>query len=258
MSGWTKLFSSIVTSSIWVEDDSTLRAWVAMLATADADGVVEGSVPGFANLARVTADQMRLAVTRLSSPDPESRTPDFDGRRIEVIEGGWRILNYRTYRDRGQAKDGSKAPAMRKYRARKRAESLHELPKQVTSELEERGERKEERKDHVPPSEVARARFERFWDAYPRKTGKDAAWKEWLKRSPSNDLTDAMIGKVHEQRASTQWLKDAGEYIPHPRTWLHQGRWQDEISIAPAPALMSPEEREQRRNAAKYGAGGAR
>jgi hypothetical protein len=53
MSGWTKLFSSIVTSSIWIEPNATLRVWVALLATADADGLVEGSVPGFANLARV-------------------------------------------------------------------------------------------------------------------------------------------------------------------------------------------------------------
>lgn len=105
MSGWTKLFSSIVTNSVWVEPDATLRVWIAMLATADAEGLVEGSVPGFANLAWVTTEEMRLAVERLSSPDPDSRTPDFEGRRIEPIEGGWRILNYQGYCERGQGVD---------------------------------------------------------------------------------------------------------------------------------------------------------
>jgi hypothetical protein len=148
VSGWTKLFSSIVTSSIWVEDDATLRVWIALLAMADADGIVEGGVPGFASVARVTTDQMRAAVAKLSSPDPDSRTPDHEGRRIEAIEGGWRILNYRAYRLRGQGKDGSKAPAMRAYRARQRAKSSdsapdvttgNALPSPTTSDPEERG-----------------------------------------------------------------------------------------------------------------------
>jgi len=80
-----------------------------------------------------------------------------------------------------------------------------------------------------------RARFERFWAEYPRKVGKDAALKEWLRRSPDDALTDRMIAAVHQQRASAQWRKDGGEFIPHPRTWLHQGRWQDEHDIPPPP-----------------------
>lgn len=80
---------------------------------------------------------------------------------------------------------------------------------------------------------AAAARFERFWAAYPRKVGRDAAWREWLKRSPGNALTDTMIAKVREQQASPQWLKDGGQFIPHPRTWLHQGRWQDELEVTP-------------------------
>ena len=119
MGGYSKLFSSIVTSSVWCEDHATLRVWIAMLATCDAQGTVDGSIPGFANLARVTLPEMRLAVDRLSSPDPDSRTPDNEGRRIEAIPGGWRILNYESYRNRLQEKQGSKARAMRESRERK-------------------------------------------------------------------------------------------------------------------------------------------
>ena len=146
MSGWTKLFSSIVTSSIWVEDDAILRVWIAMLAMADAEGVVEGSVPGFANLAHVTTEQMRLAVDTLSSPDADSRTPDHEGRRIEAIEGGWRILNYGTYRERGQAKEGSRAPYYRTYRQRKATVAQQDAQQRTVARYtEERGERKEYR-----------------------------------------------------------------------------------------------------------------
>jgi len=118
MAGFSKLFSSIVTSSIWCEDHTTVRVWVAMLAMADARGMVEGSIPGFANLARVSLPEMRHAVEKLSAADPDSRTPDHEGRRIETAPGGWRILNYLAYRERCQAKDGSRASYMREYRAK--------------------------------------------------------------------------------------------------------------------------------------------
>lgn len=89
-------------------------------------------------------------------------------------------------------------------------------------------------------SDVHRARFEQFWVSYPRRIGKDAAWREWLKRSPSDDLTALMIRAVERDKASPQWRKDDGQYIPNPRTWLHQGRWQDEPVTDTAPVPFAP------------------
>lgn len=99
MSGYTKLFSSIVTSTVWCEDAYTRVVWVAMLAMKDRDGIVEGSIPGFARVANVTVEQMERAVQVLCGPDAHSRTPDHEGRRIELIPGGWRVLNHEVYRD---------------------------------------------------------------------------------------------------------------------------------------------------------------
>lgn len=97
-------------------------------------------------------------------------------------------------------------------------------PGHARGEQEGNGREQEGNSTHT----ALRARFERFWQAYPRKTAKDAAWREWLRRSPSDDLTEQMITAVQSQRASEQWRKEGGQFIPHPRTWLHQGRWQDE------------------------------
>lgn len=69
-----------------------------------------------------------------------------------------------------------------------------------------------------------RANFDRFWNAYPRKIGKDAALAVWRRLRPDNDLTTRMIAAVQAQMP--HW--DDPKFIPHPRTWLHQGRWQDE------------------------------
>ncbi len=96
---FTKLFSSITESTIWVEDDQTRILWICMLAMADKHGRVWGSIPGLANRARISVDATRAAIQKFLGPDADSRTPDNDGRRIEQIDGGWRLLNYEKYRD---------------------------------------------------------------------------------------------------------------------------------------------------------------
>lgn len=74
---------------------------------------------------------------------------------------------------------------------------------------------------------TAEARFERWWGPYPRKVGKGAALVEWRRIEPDDALTDLMILAVEAQKTSSQWRKDGGQFIPHPRTWLHQKRWLD-------------------------------
>lgn len=81
-----------------------------------------------------------------------------------------------------------------------------------------------------------RERFSEFWIAYPRKVGKDAAWRAWQKRRPDAALLAVMVEAIAWQRQQEQWLRDGGQYIPNPATWLNQGRWQDEQPTN-APAL---------------------
>jgi hypothetical protein len=76
-------------------------------------------------------------------------------------------------------------------------------------------------------------RFDAFWTAYPKKVGKDAARRAWQKIRPSPDLTDKILAAIAWQRSQGSWLRDGGRYIPHPATWLNQGRWDDEPDTAP-------------------------
>lgn len=95
---FTKLFSSITESTVWCEPDHVRLLWITMLAMADRHGRVWGSIPGLANRARITVESARDGISRFMSPDPDSRTPDNEGRRIEPIDGGWRLLNHEKYR----------------------------------------------------------------------------------------------------------------------------------------------------------------
>ena len=120
---WTKLFSSIVTSSIWYESDPTLRLWIYFLATCDRTGTVYGSRIGIAHQACIAEDKIEEAFGRLMGPDPNSsdrlRAPENEGRRLEEVPGGYRILNYDHYR--GIRDDETRAEQNREAQARFRA-----------------------------------------------------------------------------------------------------------------------------------------
>jgi hypothetical protein len=100
LAGYTKLFSSILASTIWRADNETRIVWITMLAMSDKAGRVEASIPGLADLARVPLEACEHALNQLQQPDKYSRTEDYDGRRIEKIDGGWRLINHGKYRDK--------------------------------------------------------------------------------------------------------------------------------------------------------------
>ena len=70
--------------------------------------------------------------------------------------------------------------------------------------------------------------FDIFWRAYPRKTGKGDARKKFAKALTKTSFENIMaaLGKV---KASAQWQKDDGQFVPYPATWLNQERWDDEV-----------------------------
>jgi len=70
--------------------------------------------------------------------------------------------------------------------------------------------------------------FAEFWTHYPRKVGKDVAWKAYQKVNPDSELHKTMLAVLAWQRQQDSWIRDGGQYIPHPSTWLNQGRWKDE------------------------------
>lgn len=73
------------------------------------------------------------------------------------------------------------------------------------------------------------ADFETFWKAYPKKVGKRAALRAFkalgAERPPVAELVEAL--ERHKKAAG--WLVERGKFIPHPTTWLNQGRWEDEL-----------------------------
>ena len=70
--------------------------------------------------------------------------------------------------------------------------------------------------------------FNEFYSLYPKKVKKQEVKKWFQKNKPSNELFSSMMNSLEQFRASKDWQKDGGQFIPYPSTWLNQKRWEDE------------------------------
>ena len=86
--------------------------------------------------------------------------------------------------------------------------------------------------------------FESFYRQYPRKVGRVAAHRVWVRVTRATPAVAIIAGLERQLEALRRRER---QFIPHPATWLNQGRWQDEDLPDEALAALSPR---MRRNVA--------
>lgn len=104
--------------------------------------------------------------------------------------------------------------------------TIHQVSNRDTSGDEQnKNSIKNNRKEYIYTS------FQEFWSVYPKKVGKGLAESSWLKicGGLSKETVREIIEHVRKRSVSDeQWLKDNGQFIPNPATFLNQKRWYDE------------------------------
>lgn len=119
-SGFSLLWSKILHSSLWVKESKETRlVWITLLALRNSQGVVQSSVVGLADAAKVSVDECREALKVLSAPDADDTSGVENGCRIRQITGGWQIVNHDLYRFSTEAKREFWRNQQAEYRARK-------------------------------------------------------------------------------------------------------------------------------------------
>lgn len=216
---YTKLFSSIVTSTIWTEDDKTRIVWITMLALADKNGEVQASIPGLARIAGVSVSDCETAIGKFLAPDRYSRTMDDEGRRIEPIEGGWVLINHAKYREMASRDEAREADTKRKRRYREQLkrngklsqnvrDMSHDVPKNL--HIAEADAEAEGNKKHAEPVSVGNA------IAYGNQIGmtEDAVrhWHDTRSRdgwtiAGSNGITRPIMSWQHDMATAKSWAK---------------------------------------------------
>lgn len=128
MSGYTPVFDTVFDGTLcgrW----PTLAVWLTILPMADKHGHIDITYQAIATRSGWPLELLKQAIAELMAPDPESRTADCEGRRLELLDPanrqwGWRVVNIQIYRDkasgRNQIDDGRNAAKVKRYRDRHR------------------------------------------------------------------------------------------------------------------------------------------
>ncbi len=226
---FVKLDSAMLNSSIWHQRDDR-SVFVTALLMAEPFELREPAAqmevrsleetgwlvpPGWYGMVRAAASGIILkdgieraaglvVLEALGSPDPESRSPEYEGRRLVRISGGYLVLNYFQYRDR----DHGAADRMRRLR-----------------------ERRKDGKSEESVSEIDRA-FEVAWKAYPSRgdhgNPKAAALKAWRARIRAGIVPTELIAGVERyakfceatSKSGTEFVKMTSTFFGPSKFWL--------------------------------------
>ena len=105
-----KLFTQMYDGTLGTEGPwEALVTFQQMIILADQDGVVDMTAEALSRRTTIPLDVIRKGIAALEKPDPHSRTPDEEGRRIvrlsETRDWGWRLVNHGKYRAIRSAED---------------------------------------------------------------------------------------------------------------------------------------------------------
>jgi hypothetical protein len=160
---------------LWEESKEVRLLFVTMLALKNRDGLVIATMSGLKRLANLKAEEVESSVAVLEAPDTKAElTQEFQGRRIERCEGGWRILNHEKYRDlvSGTKRRAYQASWQKGYRDRKKMAKQQGYKDGVEQVIDEGlNEMKESHKVQPDPmtDEQRAAVEEEVYQQYPRE-----------------------------------------------------------------------------------------
>lgn len=95
--------------------------------------------------------------------------------------------------------------------------------------------------DGTPPPQEAPAPFDGksftiFWDAYPSKIDRSAAWEAWCALRPDSATAAKIIAALNAWKTSSQWTEDGGRFVPQAAKFLSKGHWQSPPIAATTPS----------------------
>ena len=210
---WVNLYRDILDDPDWHElDPEAAKILVMLWLIASEDESKQGNLPEMKKLAfRLRIEQKRLEKLCIKLSHWLEQTD------IELISVGYQ------------------------------ADAPERAGEETETETEtEREKEREKETDHcaapqrVPENDL----FEQFYAVYPKKRNRGDAEKAWKRIKPNAELTNRIVLAVKASCGCHDWIKDGGQYIPYPASWLSAKGWEDEVGLfkkAPGfdPAVLS-------------------
>jgi hypothetical protein len=126
LSGYSKLFGAMWQGSLYGHFEAS-AVFMVLLSLCDAQGVVDRTPEAIAGTTGWPLEFICKGIEELGKPDPRSRTPDEEGRRIIPLDAhrnwGWRLTNYDHYRQEMRSIDRREYMRVAKRRERERTKA---------------------------------------------------------------------------------------------------------------------------------------
>lgn len=168
-------------------------------------------------------DEGLAALERLGSPEADSRTPDFEGRRLVRVDGGFLVLNF----DRYRRTDYTAAARQQRHRARHAVTPLRHAvtPRYVTqAEAEVETTTTDASRPRRSTSDGYPEAFERTFAIYPRRAGgnpKRRAFRAWSARLRSGATADEIHAGVERYASFCDATgKTGSEFVKQAATFF--------------------------------------
>ena len=239
----------------WYRNSNTKDLFLHLLLTANfTDGKFEGrtirrgqlvtSLTGLSVQLGLTVRQIRVSLEHLEMTG-EVTSQSFNRYRVITI------VKYDEYQNDDKQNDRQ----MTGETAGKRQADDKQMTGEMTSKCQQynndNNNNKVTRKQNKTPTESIDTdqalAFDSFWKEYPNRVAKQNALKAWKKLKVDPELLEKIMTGLSRWKASDEWSRDGGRYIPHPATWLNGKRWEDEVKPkadvprqAPAPIRVMP------------------
>ena len=200
-----------------------------MIVLADKDGGVDMTADAISRETTIPLTIIAKGIEALEKPDPESRSPDEEGRRIvrlsESRSWGWRIVNYPHYRRLKSEEDRREYHRQYWHKRKAKERDSTETQQNSTNSIQALSIKHEAlSKEEM----VAKRPFDLFWEAYPKKVKKKEAVMVWQSKrldAMAETLAADVSRRLSEDR---RWL---GGFVCDPPTYLRGERWNDAIEL---------------------------
>lgn len=192
---FAKLFASLYQGTLRGRAHEIL-VFTNLIAHCDPEGYVDKHFKAISEEVGITVDEVKAAIEKLEAPDPESRSPEEDGRRIVRIDDhrvwGWRIVNYGKYRRIRDEADRREQNRIAQARFREKSAYVSKVSKvshgkpmsaQAEAEAEEEAE-----------ESIVKGKGEALGSIVPipdslSTPGFKASWTEWIRYRRKRKLT---------------------------------------------------------------------
>lgn len=133
-----KIFESMYDGTL-AADWKAMVTFQQMIVLADFNGIVDYTPPAISRRTGIPLDIIEHGIEKLEAPDPYSRTPDDEGRRIRRMDEhrpwGWYIVNYEDYKTLASRAEERERARLRKQKQREKqrqATDSEEVSQDVT------------------------------------------------------------------------------------------------------------------------------